>query len=157
MMQNLEPSIRNAVRAIIVRDGAILMQKKWSETRGDWYTLPGGGQDVQETLIEALQRECEEEVGVKVQIGELVRVADFYKQRETEFPSTRHLVEFMFTCAVAEDYKPINGTHPDKHQVDVVWLPLKDVARHRLFPAGLANVLTDLQAGRSNCYLGTLD
>ncbi len=61
MMQNLEPSIRNAVRAVILRDGAILMQKKWSETKGHWYTLPGGGQDVQETLTEALQRECEED------------------------------------------------------------------------------------------------
>lgn len=157
MIHNLDPAIRNAVRAIILRDGAVLMQKKWSETKGDWYTLPGGGQDVQETLTDALQRECEEEIGVKVQVGELLRVADFYKLRETEFPSTRHLVEFMFACAVPEDYEPANGYHPDKHQIDVVWLPLNEALNHRLFPAGLANVLTDLHAGRAGCYLGILD
>ncbi|MEN8179752.1 MAG: NUDIX domain-containing protein [Pseudomonadota bacterium] len=156
-MQNLEPSIRNAVRAIIVRDDAILMQKKWSEIKGYWYALPGGGQDVQETLIEALQRECKEEIGVEVQMGELIHVADFYKQRETEFPSTRHLVEFMFVCAVPDDYQPINGSHPDKHQIDVVWLPFNEIAKHRLFPAGLANVLANLHAGKSGCYLGILD
>ncbi len=156
-MQNLEPSIRNAVRAVIVQDDAILMQKKWSETKGYWYTLPGGGQDVQETLIEALQRECEEEIGVEVRIDGLLHVADFYKQRETEFPSTRHLVEFLFACTLPDDYQPINGSHPDKHQIDVVWLPLDEVARQRLFPAGLAKVLTNLHADRTGCYLGVLD
>jgi ADP-ribose pyrophosphatase YjhB (NUDIX family) len=155
-MQNLDPSIRNAVRAVILRDDAILMQKKWSETKGYWYTLPGGGQEVQETLIEALQRECEEEIGARVEIGDLLRVADFYKQRETEFPSTRHLVEFLFSCRVADDYRPTNGGHPDKHQIDVVWLPLDQVEQYRLFPPGLGAALTELRAGRSVCYLGTL-
>ena len=155
-MQNLEPNIRNAVRAVILREGAILMQKKWSETKGEWYTLPGGGQGVEETLTEALQRECEEEIGVRVQIGDLLRVADFYKQRETEFPSTRHLVEFMFACSVPEDYQPGNGYHPDKHQIDVVWLPLKDIAKQQLFPAGLENALQDLHSDSVPCYLGLM-
>ncbi|MEJ2622222.1 MAG: NUDIX domain-containing protein, partial [Candidatus Thiodiazotropha sp.] len=53
----LDATIRNAVRAVIVRDEAVLMQKKWQQDRGCWYTLPGGGQAVHETLIEALQRE----------------------------------------------------------------------------------------------------
>ena len=156
-MQNLEPFIRNAVRAIIQRDGAVLMQKKWSETKGYWYTLPGGGQDVQETLVQALQRECKEEIGVEVRIDGLIHVADFYKQRETEFPSTRHLVEFMFACDVPPDYLPINGSHPDKHQVDVVWLPVSEVKQHRLFPAGLAKVLVAVQSAEGGCYLGVLD
>lgn len=156
-MQNLVPTIRNAVRAVILRDDAILMQKKWSENKGYWYTLPGGGQEVQETLIQALQRECEEEIGTRVEIGDLLRVADFYKQRETEFPSTRHLVEFLFACGVADDYQPANGSHPDKHQIDVVWLPLSQVDRYTLFPPGLAAALIDLHVGRSVCYLGTLD
>jgi ADP-ribose pyrophosphatase YjhB (NUDIX family) len=48
--EGLEPNIRNAVRALIVRDQAVLVQKKWAEHRGTWYTLPGGGQDVNKTL-----------------------------------------------------------------------------------------------------------
>ncbi|MDJ0807421.1 MAG: NUDIX domain-containing protein [Gammaproteobacteria bacterium] len=156
-MQNLEPNIRNAVRAIIQRDGAILMQKKYSDIKGTWFTLPGGGQDVRETLIEALQRECTEEIGVEVRVGELIHVADFYKLRETDFPSTRHLVEFLFACEVPPEYRPMNGSHPDKHQVDVVWLPVAEVTQHRLFPPGLVKVLTGLQSGESGCYLGVLD
>jgi 8-oxo-dGTP diphosphatase len=156
-MQNLEPSIRNAVRAVILRDGAILMQQKRSETKGTWYALPGGGQDVQETLTEALQRECSEEIGTRVRIDRLLHVADFYKQRETEFPSTRHLVEFLFACSVPAGYRPVNGSHPDKHQVGVVWLPLREMPQHQLFPRGLAKVLSDLRPGTAACYLGILD
>lgn len=156
-MRDLLPNIRNAVRAVVVKDGAILMQKKWSETRGDWYALPGGGQEVHETLIEALQRECEEEIGVMVEIGDLLHVADFYKQRETEFPSTRHLVEFLFACSVPDGYAPVNGSHPDKHQVDVVWLRLDELDKHRLFPAGLTACLAGPREKRLDLYLGTLD
>ncbi len=156
-MRDLLPNIRNAVRAVVVKDGAILMQKKWSETRGDWYALPGGGQEVQETLIQALQRECEEEIGVMVEIGDLLHVADFYKQRETEYPSTRHLVEFLFACTVPDDYAPVNGSHPDKHQVDVVWLPLHELSKYRLFPAGLTACLAGLREKQHDRYLGTLD
>ena len=156
-MNELLPDIRNAVRAVILRDEAILMQKKWSETRGHWYTLPGGGQDVHETLIEALQRECEEEIGTLVQVEGLLHVADFYKQRETDFPSTRHLVEFLFACSVPGDYQPRGGSHPDKHQIDVVWLPLGRLTEYRLFPSSLAAYLPGGQDGNNASYLGVID
>ena len=88
-LEGLEPQIRNAVRAVVVRDGAVLMQKKWAETRGTWYTLPGGGQDVTETMETALIRECEEEIGTTVRVGALLSVADFFKQRDKTGAGTR--------------------------------------------------------------------
>lgn len=156
-MNELLPVIRNAVRAVIVRDGEILVQKKWSESRGDWFTLPGGGQDVHESLTDALLRECEEEIGGSVEIGDLLHVADFYKQRETDYPSTRHLVEFLFACSVPTDYSPGPGSHPDKHQVDVVWLPLNELRSYKLFPPSMADCLAMLQNMDSRVYLGVID
>jgi ADP-ribose pyrophosphatase YjhB (NUDIX family) len=152
----LEPQIRNAVRAVILRDGAVLMQKKQSPTKGIWYTLPGGGQDVEETLDAALIRECEEEIGVRVEVGELLSVADFYKRRETDFPSTRHVIEIYFACQVPEDYQPVSGSHPDKHQVDVVWLPVEQFAQQQLYPAGLGSRLEQIIAGGQRGYLGEI-
>ena len=152
----LEPQIRNAVRAVILRDGAVLMQQKWSETKGTWYTLPGGGQDVHETLDAALIRECEEEIGVRVDVGDLLSVADFFKQRETEFPSTRHVMEIYFACRVPDDYQPTSGPHPDKHQVDVVWLPLAQLALEPLFPPDLSRHLASIIQGQIGGYLGEI-
>jgi ADP-ribose pyrophosphatase YjhB (NUDIX family) len=154
--EGLEPQIRNAVRAVIVRDQAVLMQKKWSQTKGTWYTLPGGGQDVNENLDAALIRECEEEIGVRVEVGELLSVADFYKQRETTFPSTRHIIEIYFTCRVPAGYQPTSGNHPDKHQVDVVWLPLDQLSRHTLFPKDLCHRLHEIIGDSPMGYLGEI-
>jgi ADP-ribose pyrophosphatase YjhB (NUDIX family) len=155
--EGLEPNIRNAVRAVIVREEALLMQKKWAQHRGTWYTLPGGGQDVHETLSQALQRECEEEVGALVEIHSLLAIADFYKQRDTDYPSVRHLVEFLFGCSLPADYQPISGHHPDKHQVDVVWVPFADIDKYQIFPKGLAPYLPGLTQLQQPTYLGVID
>ncbi|MCU7807850.1 MAG: NUDIX domain-containing protein [Candidatus Thiodiazotropha sp. (ex Semelilucina semeliformis)] len=156
-LEGLEPQIRNAVRAVVVREGAVLMQKKWAEARGTWYTLPGGGQDVQETMEAALIRECEEEIGTRVQVGSLLSVADFFKQRDKTFPSVRHVIEFYFACEVADDYQPASGPHPDKHQVDVVWLPVAELSEVALFPKDLALHLPSLIDKGAQGYLGVID
>ncbi|MCG7899825.1 MAG: NUDIX domain-containing protein [Candidatus Thiodiazotropha lotti] len=153
----LDANIRNAVRAVIVRDKAILMQKKWQQERGFWYTLPGGGQEVQESLTQALQRECEEEIGTSVVVDGLLAVADFYKQRRTEPPSSRHLIEFLFACSVPDDYRPGPGAHPDKHQIEVVWLPFAEFSQVELFPKSLEYDLQPVLQGEKPLYLGVID
>ena len=153
-MENLDPVIRNAVRAVIVREQAVLLLRKQGPY-GERFALPGGGQDANETLVEALQRECIEEIATPVEVAGLLHVADFFKQRDTEPPSTRHLVEFLFRCRVADDYQPRNGHHPDRHQREVVWMPLTVVPRQPLFPPALVTVLQTV--GESgDVYLGKL-
>ena len=82
-MDNLELNIRNAVRAVIIRDGRILLLRKEYEDGSEQFALPGGGQDTGETLTMALGRECQEEIGADVQIGSLLYVADRFKPRDT--------------------------------------------------------------------------
>ena len=43
---------------------------------GDWYALPGGGQEPEETLADCVARECREELGVDVRVGALLFVRD---------------------------------------------------------------------------------
>lgn len=154
-MRNLIPGIRNAVRAVIVRDAHILLLRKQGEGPGDRFALPGGGQDEGETLCQALLRECEEEIGASVEVGRLIHVADYFKARDTEPPSTRQLLEFLFLCSVPADYTPKNGYHPDKHQVDVVWMALIDLPRIRILPSSLATYLQRADAV-GEVYLGEI-
>ncbi len=155
-MENLTPVIRNAVRALIMREGKILLLRKAGE-RGERFALPGGAQDLGETLEQALNRECLEEIGTEVQIIDLVHIADYFKARETTPPSTRHLVEFLFTCRVADDYTPRNGHHPDKHQVEVVWAELNELARMPLLPVSLASHIKRLDGAAQPVYLGVME
>ena len=132
-MNSFVPGVRNAVRAVVVRSDKVLLLKKQYGLKVR-YALPGGGQDVGETLKAALQRECREEIGTEVVIKGLAYVAEYFKDRDSNPPTVRHLVEFLFACDVPENYQATNGVKPDKHQVDVVWAPLNELNKIPSFP-----------------------
>ena len=154
MTENLIPGIRNAVRAVITRDDAVLLQRKIDDSGTERYALPGGAQEQGERLTEALQRECEEEIGTRVEVMDLLYVGDYFKARATDPPSTRQLLEFLFACSVAGDYRPRNGPRPDKHQVEVLWIPVSRLATINLVPSAYATLLASRHQRR--VYLGRI-
>ncbi|MCP4766908.1 MAG: NUDIX domain-containing protein [Gammaproteobacteria bacterium] len=156
-MENFTPDIRNAVRAVIVRNDQVLMLKKTGGNRGERYALPGGAQDLGETLAQALERECQEEIGSTVEIATLMSVADHFKTRETDPPSTRHMVEFLFRCTVPDDYIARSGIKPDKSQIDVVWIDLTKLAVMPLYPESLSHWLPEGILRDTPVYLGTME
>lgn len=150
----LAPQIRNAARALIIRQDKVLLLKKEGDGRDQRFALPGGAQDPGETLTDALRRECMEEIGAVVDVGELIHVADFFKRRETEPPTRRHVVEFLFRCSVPDDYVPHNGYRPDRHQIDVIWVDLSELGRLPLFPQFLSGCITQHAEVGGARYLG---
>ena len=56
-MMDLIPGIRNGVRAVIVKDDHLLLLRKEYEDGSKRYVLPGGSQDLGETLAERIQLE----------------------------------------------------------------------------------------------------
>ena len=156
-MADLLPEIRNTTRALIIQDDKILLLKKLGGGRGERYALPGGAQDTGETLSDALNRECEEEIAAPVEVGELLHVVEFYKIKDRQPPVRQHLIEFLFLCRIASDYIPQNGPHPDKHQVDVVWTPINELSRLTLFPDYLTDVVSGLVNESGDVYLGAFN
>ena len=156
-MENLTPDIRNAVRAVVVRNDQVLLLKKSGGDRGERYALPGGTQNLGETLAQALERECLEEIGSTVEIVSMMNVADHFKVRGTDPPSTRHMVEFLFRCTVPDDYVAHNGLKPDKTQIDVVWVNLAELAAMPLHPQSLSHWLPEGIVRGTNVYLGTME
>jgi 8-oxo-dGTP diphosphatase len=156
-MENLTPDIRNAVRAVIVRNDQLLLLKKTGGDRGERYVLPGGAQNLGETLAQALRRECLEEIGSAIKIVTLMRVADHFKNRGTDPAGTRHMVEFLFRCTVPDDYVARNGSKPDKSQIDVVWVNLAKLAALHLYPESLSHWLPEGILRGTVVYLGTME
>jgi len=154
MIENLIPGIRNAVRAVITRNDSILLQRKLDDNGNERYALPGGAQEHGERLLDALQRECEEEIGTRVEVIDLLFVGDYFKLRQTTPPTRRQLLEFLFACSVDNDYQPRNGPRPDKHQVDVLWVPVNHLEEINLVPADYVKLLA--KQGRSHVYVGQL-
>lgn len=61
---------KKRVRAIIIKQGSVLLIKRVFDDREYW-VFPGGGVELNETNKEALSRECWEELGVKIEIVKL--------------------------------------------------------------------------------------
>ena len=70
-------NLRNAAKALIQRGDKILVTENIDD-KGLWYILPGGGMDPgKETLIDALKRECQEEIGANVAVEDLNFVREY--------------------------------------------------------------------------------
>ncbi len=150
--------IRNSAKAVIIRDGKLLTIKNTTDGQ-NWYILPGGGQDHNESLIDALRRECMEEASIQIEVGDILFVRD-YISKNHEFAETEndaHQVEFMFNCTIAEDAEPEMGDYADQWQTGVQWLPLKTLSDFALYPSVLREAISEGIPERASVYLGDVN
>lgn len=134
--------IRTSAKAIIVQNERLLVNHN-HDSRGDWYCLPGGGQEAGETILEALIRECREEIDCLVEPSHLRFVREYIGRNHpfhAELHADVHQVEFMFECALATDATPQVGSVPDNGQIGVSWIPLDALHEIRLFPGLLKRI-----------------
>ena len=87
----MERHIRNASKALIIKDGKMLAVKI-SDGNEEWYIMPGGGQNSEELLPEAACREVAEEIGIQVIPKDLVFVI------EGVHGESFHRVDLVFLC-----------------------------------------------------------
>jgi ADP-ribose pyrophosphatase YjhB (NUDIX family) len=103
-------AIRNAAKALVIKDGKLLINKN-QNTLGDmcyglpngtvYYDLPGGGQNQYETLEDAVIRECIEESGYTVAVERLAAVYEEISMHEgfrSGYQDYAHKINFIFIC-----------------------------------------------------------
>ena|SRR2546421_8924742 len=98
-------SIAVAARALVTRGGSDLLLV--SDDGRTWYT-PGGRLAPGESLKECVVREVYEETGLKVHVGDLVYVSEFWDE---EF--NQHKVECFFLATVEVGELPQGWKDPD--------------------------------------------
>ncbi len=94
------------VGALIVnKQGKILLTKshKWF----DKYTLPGGHIEVGETMKEAVAREVKEEVGLDVEVAEMLLMQEAIFT--VEFWKRKHFIFFDFLCKSKDQQVKLDG------------------------------------------------
>jgi 8-oxo-dGTP diphosphatase len=86
-----------AVSAAIIRDGKVLIVRRARPPAGGLYTLPGGGVEVGENLVQAVVREVREETGLAV---EPIALAGYREAivRDGEDRVERHFVILPFAA-----------------------------------------------------------
>lgn len=149
--------IRNSAKAVIVEDGCLLLLRLHDQY-GDAYVFPGGGQEKGEELKDAVARECLEEIGQAVQVGELLHVREYIGAHHefAEWDADIHQVEFYFACRLVDpDASVFEGSNPDDHQVAVEWIALEELSNIRLYPKTIGELL--LEKGEQRIYLGDIN
>ena len=148
----LEPRIR--VSAILRWEGRVLLCRHEKAGRGEYWLLPGGGVNGGESLVDALRRELEEEVGVgeDLTFEGPVAVVDSIAPRLSL--STRHVVHIIFAADLShrslEDVEThdaaVKGARLFSHD------ELEDVVVH----PPIKRFLTRWEPGDPAVYLGAL-
>ena len=155
-------SIRSTVKAIIVKDGKILLNKCYVEAFGDYFSLPGGGQHQHETLEKAVVRECLEETGYAVTPIRLAAVCETILNEESQRNNpehNHHRVYHIFICEIL-DVEKITPTGKDGTQTELgsEWVDINTINAikvTRLFPIAVRDNIKGIINGTAPFYLGS--
>lgn len=130
-LKSLDGSIfkRIAARGIILKEHKILlMYTKYY----DDYSIPGGGVDSEEALIEGLQRELSEETGAQeIEVISEYGYIDEYRPYYKEDYDLMHMISYLYVCDVKgdlqeaqlEDYEVANG-------MKAKWVDIDEAIQH---------------------------
>ena len=143
----MERKIRNSAKALIIKDGK-MAAIKIRDAGEEWYIMPGGGQESEETLREAVCREVLEELGIAVECRDLLFVV------EGVHGEGFHRVDLVFYCEFIDDI-PDAVPHSDTNQVCIEWLDISELNLKPLYPSRLRRQIMNFYEGKPyRVYLG---
>lgn len=149
-MASDSPYIRVSARAIIVRDGRLLVQH-YREGEVTWCVTPGGGIEKGERLDDGLKREVLEETGLEIEVGPLRYIRELRGVTRIKLlgglSPDFHAIEHIFEARIVRAV-PGAVIQPDNYATDTEWLPLDGLAAAGFYPEPLQERLPrDLVAG----------
>ena len=110
------------VGAVILKNDAVLLVRRGNEPLKGIWSIPGGALEVGESLADGIRREVREEVGLEIEVGEIVEV--FERVTRDEQGAVRyHYVLIDFVC------RPTGGALAAGDDAgDVRWVAASELA-----------------------------
>ncbi|MGC1176973.1 MAG: NUDIX domain-containing protein [Candidatus Saccharimonadales bacterium] len=128
--------MRQSARAIVVKNGTLLVMRRRKEGR-EYYALIGGGIDAGETPEQALYREVKEETGITINNHRLVIIQQGGFGRQ-----------YIYLCdyvsgepTLAEDSEEAKIHAGGQNLYQPMWLPIGELPRVTLLPVELKQAL----------------
>ncbi|MDD5916645.1 MAG: NUDIX domain-containing protein [Clostridiales bacterium] len=142
--------IRNSAKGIIIRGNKLLVVEL--ENNGRYYTLPGGKQEPNELMLDALKREMLEETGYDVNPIELLFIRETFEE-----DGETHRVEFMVLCEIVAEVSD-NKFQYDEYQVGTKWINIDNISEEPLYPVELRKLIKNFYLGkRGDVYQGVMN
>ena len=127
-----EHIVTSVVAVIVDDDGRVLLTRRSIQPFQDLWVMPGGKIDLGEPILEALKREVHEEVGIEIEVGELIDVFEHLTPGEENC----HFVILYYRC------RPLYcDIVRNEHEVsEVSWVPCCELGGYAM-PAGARYIL----------------
>lgn len=139
---NIRPAI-----VIIENNQLLTMHYRYGET--DVYNLPGGNLEFGEQLKATLEREMQEELQMKVAVGELIGVGEVIIEERNI-----HTLHCLFSGKITEGKPQINPL--ETKALAVRWLPIEELPNINLYPNVSTQLTAWLQQISQDIYWGRL-
>ncbi|MGF9770077.1 NUDIX hydrolase [Bacillus albus] len=117
--------IRNRGAAIIVQEGKIALIKRIREGE-TYYVFPGGGIEEDETAEEATKREVYEELGVHIEVEQLIAKVEY---KGTEYYFNARITDGVFGSGKAAEFEL-----KDRGSYIPLWLPIHELEEVNIKP-----------------------
>lgn len=102
------------------RDRVLLVQRARPPRQGQW-SLPGGAQQLGETVADAARRELREEVGLEVELGEILATIDLIDRDDDDRVRYHYtLIDFAAEASTPE-------LTPGDDAADARWFTLDEI------------------------------
>ena len=131
------------VVAVIIHNDQVLIHRNIKE---DFWSLPGGRVEIQETSIQAIKREMMEELNVNVTVDRLLWITEnFFVYEKIPY----HEIGLFFLLSLPEDsailyrHEPFQGMDGDNY-LQFKWHPLDELSDIVLYPVFLKQTLRSL-------------
>ncbi|MED1566707.1 NUDIX hydrolase [Bacillus paramycoides] len=125
---------RNRGAAIIVQDDKIALIKRVRESEV-YFVFPGGGIEEGETPEEATKREVYEELGIHIQVKNLIAKVEY---KGTEYYYDAYVTGGVFGSGNGEEFEL-----KDRGSYIPVWLPIKELLNINIKPYDVAKSVFD--------------
>ena len=140
--------LSNSIKAIIIDKTRLLVVHMRNDEGKDYYTLPGGKQEPNELMLDALKREVKEETGYDIQPKSLLFIREGFKEES-------HRIEFMFICDIVGEKS--TELEYDVNQIGTKWISIDNILHEELYPVDMRNTIKRHFLGKSNdIYLGEM-
>jgi len=149
-------AIRSTAKAILLKEGQVLLNQCRDRGGEVYYDLPGGGQRQFETLEEALYRECLEETGRRVRILRLAALCEEMFEDpwlRAHFSEYTHRVHHIFLAELRDGAVAPPGER-DYQQAASVWVPLDKLPSLDVRPRLAGEHFGKILASPCPLYLG---
>ena len=127
-----EHIVTSVVAVIVDERDRVLLTKRSIPPFKDQWVMPGGKIDLGEPILVALRREVDEEVGLDVEVGDLIDVFEHVTPGEENC----HYIILFYRCwPVHTDVE-----HNPDEVAEVQWVPRHELSRYQM-PEGTRYIL----------------